>query len=300
MDPSGAQIAGAHVGLASDDQAHAAAQESHSDDDGRFAFANLAPGPFRLTVAFNGFATQEVSGTLLAGEARVLPQIALAVAAELTEVSVVLSRVDIAEAEIKEEEKQRVLGFIPNFYVSYAPHPAPLAPRQKFELAWRTVVDPVTLGMTAIVAGVRQSRDDFSGYGQGAQGYGKRFGAAYADMFTDTLLGGAVFPSLFKQDPRYFYKGTGSKRSRLAYALATAVMCKSDRGRWQLNYSGIMGSFASGGISNLYYPSKDRGANLVFETALVDIGTTAAANVFQEFVVRKLTPALSQRASAKP
>src|SRR5262249_18337367 len=156
--------------------------------------------------------------------------------------------IEIAEAQIKEEEKQRALGFIPNYYVSYVADAAPLVPRQKFELAWKTMVDPVSFGITAAVAGIQQAHNDFSGYGQVAEGYGKRYGAAYADFAPSTLLGSAVLPSLFKQDPRYFYKGSGSKRSRVLYALANSVICKGDNGRWQTNYSAILGGLAAGGI----------------------------------------------------
>ena len=72
------------------------------------------------------------------------------------------------------------------------------------------------------------------------------------------MLGGAVFPSLFKQDPRYFYKGTGSISSRALYAIANSVICKGDNERWQPNYSAILGGIAAGGISNLYYPASNR------------------------------------------
>src|SRR4029077_15982729 len=181
-----------------------------------------------------------------------------------------------------EQEKQRALGFIPNFYVSYVPNAAPLAPKQKFELAWKEMVDPVTFGLTGAIAGIQQAQNDFSGYGQGAQGYAKRYGAAYADTVTSTLIGSALLPSLLKQDPRYFYKGTGSKRSRFLYAVANSVICKGDNGKWQPNYSSILGSLAAGGISNSYYPAKDRGAGLTFENAALGIGATAAANLLQE------------------
>jgi hypothetical protein len=140
-------------------------------------------------------------------------------------------------------------------------------------------------------AGVEQANDGFSGYGQGAQGYAKRYGASYADQFIETMIGSAILPSLLKQDPRYFYKGSGSTRSRILYALANSVICKSDNGHWQTNYSGILGSLAAGGISNLYYPASDRdGVGLTFENTLIGIGTSGVANLFQEFLIRKFTP----------
>jgi hypothetical protein len=213
----------------------------------------------------------------------------MTVAASAAEVKVSLTPVEEAEAEIKDEEKQRVLGVIPNFYVTYNPAAVPLHPRQKFELAWKLTIDPVNFGVTAAIAGIQQATNDFSGYGQGAQGYGKRLGAAYADSVTSTFIGGAILPSLFKQDPRYFYKGTGTRRSRVFYAIANAVICKGDNGRWQTNYSALLGSLAAGGISNLYYPESDRDVTVTFENTLIGIGASAANNLLQEFVIRKLT-----------
>lgn len=272
-----------------------------TDDDGRFSFAGIAPGPFQLTITAANFTPQTFSAILHPGEACIVPPIALALSPEVTEVSVTLSRIEVAEAEIKEQEKQRVLAFIPNFYVSYVPNAAPLAPKQKFELAWKTTVDPVSFVMIGVVAAFQQGNDDFHGYGQGAQGYGKRYGAAFADSATSNFIGGALLASLMKQDPRYFYKGTGSKKSRALYALANAVICKGDNGHWQANYSGMLGSLASGGISNLYYPPGDRGVGLVFENFGIGLGANAAVNLFQEFVVRKLTPRLAPRdPSAQP
>src|SRR5262249_25891874 len=156
---------------------------------------------------------------------------------------------EVAQIEVKDEEKQRVFGVIPNFYVSYVPNAAPLSTRQKFELAWKTTIDPFTFGVVGAVAGVQHAQNDFSGYGQGAQGYAKRYGATYADVVVGTFLGSAGLPSLLKQDPRYFFKGTGTVHSRLSYALANAVVCKGDNGRWQPNYSSILGNLAAGGIS---------------------------------------------------
>ncbi len=115
------------------------------------------------------------------------------------------------------------------------------------------------------------------------------------------MIGGAILPSLFKQDPRYFYKGTGTIRSRAMYAIANAVICKGDNGRWQPNYSGILGGLAAGGISNLYYPASDRsGVELTFENALIGTAEGAVQNLFQEFVVRRLTPRLPNYEAGAP
>jgi carboxypeptidase family protein len=289
VDPNGSGVIGAHINLQREDRS--SSQEALAQDDGQFSFTNVPPGPFRLVVNSTGFAAQSIPGNLGSGESCVVPRITLAVATNVTEVRVELSPIELAQEQLKDQEKQRVLGVIPNFYVSYAPHAMPLTPKQKFQLAWKSTIDPVSFGVTGVVAGVEQATGTLSGYGQGAQGYGKRYGAAYADLVTGTFIGGAIFPSLLKQDPRYFYKGTGSVRSRVLYAISMSVICKGDNGRWQPNYSGIMGSLASGGISNLYYPSTDRSdAALTFENMLIGIGETAAVNLLQEFVMRKITP----------
>jgi Carboxypeptidase regulatory-like domain len=298
VDRTGAVVAGARVQLSREDQS--VSQEVESDADGQFSFGSVVPGTFQLTIALNGFATQTFSGTVHSGENYVAPPIELVVAGATTEVQVTMSRAELAEAEIKDEEKQRVLGVIPNFYVTYNPAALSLTPKQKFELAWRATVDPVNFGLVGATAGIQQATNAWSGYGQGAQGFGKRYGASYADLVTNTFIGSAILPSILKQDPRYFYKGTGSKRSRILYALASSVICKGDNGRWQANYSSIVGGLASGGISNLYYPSTDRGAELTVENALIGIGTSAAANVLQEFLIRKLTRHAPNYAPATP
>lgn len=305
VDQSGAVIARARVTLTRTGEDQSLKQEVVSDGDGQFTFANIAPGPFQLTITSGGFAAQTSSGTLQSGQFYLVPQIALAVAADLTEVQVGVSQVEVAEEQIKIEEKQRVLGVLPNFYVSYVPNAAPLTAKQKFKLAGRTLVDPFTLVFVGGAAGVEQAQNHFAEYGQGAQGYAKRFGAGYADTVSDTLIGAAILPSLLKQDPRYFYKGTGSTPARTLYAVANSVICKGDNGRWQPNYSNILGGLAAGGISNLYYPEQDRnGAGLTLENGAIGIGATAVANLFQEFVIRKLTPKVpdkaSNRAPAKP
>lgn len=291
VDPTGVPVAGARVELRGGTQL--GALETQTAEDGQFLFANPAAGPFRLSVSAAGFTAQEISGTASQDQGLELPPITLALATVNTAIKVVPPEV-IAEAQIKEEEKQRALGFIPNYYVSYVPNAQPLVPRQKFELAWKSMVDPVTFGITGAVAGIQQAQNYFSGYGQGADGYAKRYGAAYADSAISTIIGSAILPSLLHQDPRYFYKGTGSKKSRLMYALANSVICKGDSGKWQLNYSALGGNLAAGGISNLYYPASDRDAGLTFQNFAIGIGAAAAANVLQEFVIKRLTPSANK------
>ena len=299
VDQTGAFVAGAQVRLSRDDQSPV--QQVLSGDDGQFSFANVAAGQFQLTITLAGFTAQASSGILRPGESYTVPPITMVLATAVTEVRVVPSRIEVAEDQIKAQEKQRVLGVVPNFYVSYNHNAVPLAPKQKFELAWKTTIDPISFGVTGAIAGIQQAQNDFSAYGQGAQGYGKRYGASYANFVAGTYIGGAILPSLLKQDPRYFYKGTGSKRSRMLYAIANSVICKGDNGHWQANYSNILGSLAAGGISNLYYPTDNRdGLELTFENGLIGIGESAAVNLLQEFVIRKLTKNVPNQDPANP
>ncbi len=280
---------GAHVELSI--PAEPAPRQTTTDANGRFVFSGVPAGMFTISASASGFNTAKVAGTLHAGESLEVPAIVLSMAETTTDVDVTASRQEIATEEVKVEEKQRVLGFIPNFYVVYDAHPAPLSPRQKFSLAWHDSIDPITFISAGFFAGIEQAQNTFVGYGQGARGYAKRFGADYADGFSSDMLGGALFPSLLHQDPRYYYKGKGSIASRTLYAVAMAVMCKGDNGRWQFNYSAVAGDLAAGGISNLYYPSSDQnGFGVIVDTTAIGMGEGAIGNIFQEFVVRKLTP----------
>jgi len=299
VDQSGATISGVLVSLKREGQT--SDTETFSDDDGQFYFSNVAPGSFQLTITSAGLASQQFSGTLNPGESYLTPLIRLTIATQVTEVHVGLTLDELADVQIKEQENQRVLGIIPNFYVSYVPNAAPLAPKHKFELAWRSATDPVTLAGVGVLAGVEQAADRWGAYGQGAQGYAKRYGATYVNIFSGTLIGGAVLPSLLKQDPRYFYKGRGSKVSRILYAMGNSVICKGDNGKWQPNYSNVLGSFAAAGIATFYYPANDRrGSSFVLSTALIRLGETSLAGVLQELVFPKLTPKRSMRGQAQP
>ncbi len=304
VDQDGAVIANVNITLAQPGvipTGVASKREARSDNLGHFLFADVAPGPFQLSFRASGFAPLEKAGVLQAGENCVISQIELAVARNTVDVEVTLSQEQVAQDEVKAEEKQRLLGVFPNFYVSYVPNAAPLTTKLKFQLAWKSTMDPVSFVIIGGVAGFEQAENTFSGYGQGAQGYAKRYGAAYANQVSGTFIGGAILPSLLKQDPRYFVKGSGSPKSRFLYALASTVICKGDNRRFQPNYSYILGDFAAGGISNLYYPAQNRnGAALTFENGLVGIGAGAVGNVLQEFFLRKLTPHAPPQQAAKP
>lgn len=144
-------------------------------------------------------------------------------------------------------------------------------------------MDPFNFVAAGLVSDLEQWQDAFPGYGQGAQGYGKRFGAAYADSFDGIMLGNAVFPSLLHQDPRYFREGSGTVTHRLLYAIASTVRTRNDSGKWAPNYSNVLGNIAAGGIANAYYPSTDRGVGLTFQRAFTVTAEGALGSIFVEF-----------------
>jgi hypothetical protein len=269
-------------------------------NDGSFTLTSIPPGPFTLTIVATGFATRQVTGQLQPSQALTLDTIVLTASAAVTEIQVTATQTDIAQAQIGEEEKQRVLGVIPNFYVSYVSDPVPLTPAQKFQLAGHTLIDPVNLILNGVAAGVQQATDTYA-WGEGVEGYSKRYAAAYGNFLTGTLIGDAALPILFKQDPRYFYKGAGTIRHRALYAIANAVICKGDNHHWQVNYSAILGGLASGALSNLYYPAPNRsGVGLTFEAAGFGTAISAASNLLQEFLIPKLTPHIPPKAPPNP
>jgi len=267
-----------------------AGQKLITGDNGFFEFHDLQPGvSYHVTVTAPELAPlTSPDFAVEPHQYKILPNVQLRVPTAITTVEVSQTPVEIATEEVKIEEKQRVFGIIPNFYVVYEKNPAPLTTKLKFRLAFKVIADPVTFAGVAMLSGMQQAGDT-PDFGQGAQGYAKRFGANTADAFTDIMIGGAILPSLLHQDPRYFYQGTGSNQSRLWHALSTPFICYGDNGKRQPNYSSLGGDLGSSAISNLYYPESNRGAKLVLGNFAMSTGTRALSGVVQEFVLRKLT-----------
>jgi hypothetical protein len=189
-----------------------------------------------------------------------------------------------AEGELHVEEHQHLMGFIPYFDTVFGDTAPPLSPSQKFELAFKRSITPLTIIGAGLIAGIGQANNSFPKYGQGAQGYGKRFGSQYADTFDSNMLGSAIFPVILHQDPRYYRMGTGGFRKRFLYSLSAAVRTKGDDGKWQPGFSTILGSFAAGGISNLYFPPPNRGAGLTLERGSLQIAERALSVMLDEFL----------------
>ena len=187
------------------------------------------------------------------------------------------------EKQVHEEEQQRILGAIPNFYASFLSNNVALSPKQKFQLAFANAFDPFDFVAAGLDAGYEQAEDQFEGYGEGIEGFAKRTGASYADTFDGIILGSAVFPVLLREDPRYFRMAKGSITKRTLYAISTEFITKNDNGTWGPNYANIAGNLAAGGISNFYYPQQDRGLTLTLERAAFDTVEGALGAIVVEF-----------------
>lgn len=280
-------IPGAVVSLVEDGAATSATVSTN--ENGFFVFNDLRPAvSYHVKISatnFGGWTSLVLQ--LKPGQDLDLAEIKLTLAVVETTVSAV-SQEQLAKEQVEVAEKQRVLGVVPNFYVAYDPRTVPLTTSLKFKLASRTATDVVSIGGAAFLAGIYQASDT-TAFQQGTKGYGQRFGAVYTTGVTDIMIGGAILPSLLHQDPRYFYQGTGTKKSRFMHAISAPFWCKGDDGRWQFNYSSIGGDFASASLSNLYYPPADRGASQTLTSVAVATGGRMANALAQEFILKRFT-----------
>jgi hypothetical protein len=289
LDTTGASLSGAKVQLTGNRTG--AAYNTQTDSAGVYSFKSLQPDEFALTVSAQGFEPFTMSQvTLASGQIQELSPIVLHLPAVASTVEVVASRHDVAEAQMKSEEQQRLLGFVPNYYVSYFPDPVPLSAGQKMRMAFRLAIDPVNVALDAAQAGFETNSKDFRDYGTGASGFGKRFAAAYVDDAAGTMIGSGLLPALLHQDPRYYYRGTGTVSSRVLYALSWSFRCKGDNGKWQPNYSSLLGNAAGAGLSELYLPKAIRDNDLqIVKYSLLGLASQGATALLQEFVFKRLT-----------
>ena len=258
-------------------------------DDGAFAFDDVKPhNGYQISVSAAGFSDWTSVVTVGPGEIKTLTDIKLRIPSLHRTVTVAYSSKEVATQQFKAEEQQRVLRFIPNTYVTYESHPEPLTTKRKFELAYKHLTHPIFFTRVSLAAGIHQAGNRLD-YPQGAEGYAKRFGAAYGDAATENMFGNAILPSLLHQDPRYFYQGDGTKKSRAFHAIAAPFVCKGDNGKSQPNYSTVGGLLISNAISNAYYPNSNRGAGLVFSNFGIGMGGHVAVGLIQEFILDKLT-----------
>ncbi|MGD0734576.1 MAG: hypothetical protein ABR976_05485 [Terracidiphilus sp.] len=173
-----------------------------------------------------------------------------------------------AEEQLKQQEKQRVMGVMATFNTTTNKDAAPLSSGQKFKLFFKSSTDPWPFLLAGVVSGIGDAEDTYPTWGQGAQGYAKRYGAAYSDAFIGNFFGNAVLTSWWHEDPRYFQKGTGSVMSRFLWAAGSTVWCKRDKGGWGPNYANVIGNLMGAAVSDSYYPASERTVGNTIENGL--------------------------------
>jgi Carboxypeptidase regulatory-like domain len=287
LDVSGGTVSGADVSLIHGDGTELLTMVSEAN--GEFNFTKIPAGSYLVTVNAKGFAPFSSAEFAVAGQQDYeVPDVSLSIAPANMQVTVRPTDL-IAAEQIRAEEKQRLVGVIPNFFTSYIHDAAPLTWKQKFSLTARSAFDPVVYIGVAFGAGIEQATNAYPGYGQGAAGYRKRYAATFADGRVSDFLTNALFPALLHQDPRYFYRGSGSFKSRLGHAVISVFVTRSDTGRTVPNSSYLLGDMCSAAVSNLYYPKANRGASLVFTNAAVGLAGRVGMNLFREFLSKRLT-----------
>jgi hypothetical protein len=288
VDSIGAAAIGAPVALTTVNGSPV--QATTTGAKGEFAFPDVPAGSYVVHVDVTGFNPFSTDSFTVDddGQPLILPRIVLDVEGFSTSV-VVRPTEAIAEEQIKAQEQQRWLGVVPNFYVSYVPDAAPLTSRQKFTLAAHETFDWMAFFGASVAAAIDQSTAAHPGFGDGASGYAKRWAASFADDRTGDLLSHYVFASVFRQDPRYFYQGTGTTKSRLIHALGSAFVARSDRGTTMPNYAQFFGNIGAAALSNVYYPHSERGASLMVSNLAISLASRAAKAITQEFLGKRLT-----------
>ena len=269
-----------------------------SNSEGAFKISSLTLGNYSVKVSASGMSDWTALNVpaSLTPESRPLRAV-LEVAPEITTVTVGLPPEEVAAEQLHRELKQRALGVFPNYYVTYENHPAPLSPKQKLHLALGTLLDPVTFASVGIVAGIQQQRNSYYQFGQGAEGYGKRFGSAYGTAATNILITGVLADSVLHQDPRYFYSGRGTTARRAWYAIESAFCARGDNGKWQPPYAELIGSIAGAEISQTYYPGSRTQYSLLGRSVMFHFAGLVAVNLAEELFLKKAT---SNRPEVQP
>jgi hypothetical protein len=178
----------------------------------------------------------------------------------------------------------RLFWTLPNFSsLEHARNIPPLSTGQKFKLVARGSFDPVEFPFYAFLAGMSQAQNSESGYGQGAVGYGKRFASNFADGTSENFFVQAIFPSIFRQDPRYYQDGKGTFWRRAGYAVSRTAVTRTDSGRMEVNISEFAGAAAAAALSNTYHPQSDRNLPSNVQTWATMMGWDTVSNMLKEF-----------------
>lgn len=181
--------------------------------------------------------------------------------------------------------KDRIFWILPNFLsIENVDNLPRLTPAQKFKAVGRGLIDPFEFVLIGVAAGLNQATNSIPQYGQGAEGYGKRYATAYADNAVENFMANAVLPSLLHQDPRYYELGHGGFLHRTAHAIGRLFVTRTDSGGTQFNYSEVMGAGIAAAISTYsYHPAGNRGIGTVMSVWGSQMGWDSATYMLKEF-----------------
>jgi hypothetical protein len=184
----------------------------------------------------------------------------------------------------EKSKDDRMFYVMPNYLtVDNASQVKSISWKEKFAITAKGTFDPYEFIIVGVVSGIRQAENSYPGFGQGASGYAKRYGAAFADQVDGNLMSGAVFPSILRTDPRYFRLGRGRTAHRFGYAISRLLITRKDSGGRMVNIPEFAGNATAIAISNLYYPAADRGFSSSFTSWGVQMGIDAFGNELKEF-----------------
>jgi hypothetical protein len=286
-DSSGAPVYGAVVTIQGPDG------DRHStvtDVSGAFRITSLSPGNYSIKISAAGLSDWNAADVPASAAPEPKPVLAvLSVATEVTAVTVSPGQDEIAAVQLQQELQQRALGILPNYFVTYEAHPAPLSSQQKLHLSMKTILDPTTFAAAAITAGIQQEKNSYYQFGQGTEGFAKRFGSAYFTAAQNILITSVAADSILHQDPRYFYSGQGTKLHRAWYAVESAFRAKGDNGKWQPPYAGLIGLVASAELSQTYYPGERTQYSLLGRSLMFHFAGLVALNLGEEFLLKHVT-----------
>src|SRR5437016_111510 len=195
------------------------------------------------------------------------------------------------EAEEKHVEDKRIFGVMPNNRTTEASLPfAPISSGRKMTIAYKDSFDWPVYPLAGAFAALYQIENQNPSFGQGMQGYAKRFAAAYGDQMIGNMMTEGIMPSLLHEDPRYFRAGEGTGWYRTRYALTRIFVTRTDSGHNMFNFAEVVGNSASVALSNAWYPDTRTASDNIQKLA-IQLATDAFANVMKEFwpdVKRKL------------
>jgi hypothetical protein len=183
-----------------------------------------------------------------------------------------------------EPSKNHIFWVIPNYRSDENPAKnKPLTAGAKMKVALDDSFDPSAFLVAGVFAGLGMAQRQYASFGQGAQGFGKYYGGAFADQAIGNIITEGLFPIALHQDPRYFVRGQGGFWKRTGYALSREFITRGDDGHNHFNTSELAGNAVAAGISNLYYPAADRSLGNTANKWGQQIGLDAFFNVAKEF-----------------